>query len=178
MSVDIWQTIINQHRVLLRRVDEMFFLLASDRTSFHLYMEAVTGFFEKVHAKIEDDVIFPFLVASKEVSAVTATDKDETNRFINRLKADHRLISTLGYTIGQRGRGYSEQILRERLQQFKTILEGHINSEEQLYVHAKEIHMGRQTVESMAQQIRGIILVYGTEKYVDIMGGVKEDKPS
>lgn len=157
--------VVRQHRALRGALRELGSLLESDRASFHLYMGSLVEFLLKVHARLEDEQLFPALL-----KACRGTDYSSFERMLGRLTADHRLLETLGKTIASRGRGFDQHLLRERFEQFGKILLEHNASEEKLYAEINA-RCGGEGVRGALETIdpQKIIEEFGRERYLEFM---------
>ena len=117
----------------------------------------------RCHARVEDEVVFPHL---KEI--LTIPNREDFVKTISRLKADHKLIDTIGEQIRLRtDEGNDPETLRKRTLLYATTVESHNASEESLiFPHWKLDGEAKKTVD----QTRDIVREFGLNRYYQITG--------
>lgn len=160
--VGVWAEVVRQHRALRGAMKQLEEFLSSDTGSFFMFMETVLDFLVRVHAKLEDEQVFPALQK--------ACGQGEFGNTLGRLAADHRLLETLGQTIVGRGRGFHKQLLEERFGQFEKILLEHNMSEEALYQRMVDA-CGLAAVEEALRPIdpQKVVEGFGKQRYLEFM---------
>jgi len=156
-------------------LEELGDLFGRDRESFHLYMGVVVDFLKRVHAPLEDELVFPKLA---EACVDASSERLDVANTLSRLSADHKLLLTLGNTITERGKAFDEDILRERFEQFGKILLEHNEKEEELYNTVLKV-CGEGRVDSAlhaSEEAQRVIEAYGVERYREFMRQTKESE--
>jgi hemerythrin superfamily protein len=110
------------------------------------------------HARHEDEIVFPKLIAAYE--------DEDFRKTVMRVSADHRLIATLGGNISNWLAKGDHELLRTRIPLYLKVLLEHNSSEEQLLFKRWKTGMG--------SSFRRIIQEFGVSRYMDITGASQQ----
>ena len=125
-------------------------------------------FVVNLHAKIEDDILFPSLKEAYK-------DNEDIVYLINRIHSDHLLLKKLGDKIIEYGEKGEESLYRKRLDRYMIILIDHNRSEEKLLFPLwKDVDPEiKSNADKMAQEL---VSKFGYGKYTSIFRSVGRKK--
>jgi hemerythrin superfamily protein len=122
LKMNVIEQLMVEHAAIRLRLNS---IRASETNSDSIY--DLDEFVIKCHARIEDDLVFPRLM-----EMLTSEGREELEKTLSRIEADHKLIQKISEQIKFATEKGDSEILRKRIMLYCTTVETHNLAEENL----------------------------------------------
>lgn len=121
------------------------------------------AYLEQCHIEIEEKVCFPVL------ETFPFADSADFAGRVRRIKADHKLLATLGSNITKWADSGNMDLVEMRLPLFyRTLVDHNLSEENELF--PRWIDIGSEDLISTMKDALSIISTFGTEEYLKVTG--------
>ncbi len=171
MELDLREEIHRQHLRMREVLEFMSSMLNGDTQTFFLLINLLGDFVVRLHSRLEDEVMFPMLLSWEDACGQGVHAWEGERKLIPRLKADHKLIETLGNAIGLRGKEFEPSILSKRFRQYSKIILEHNQNEEVMVerISKKCGEVPQKLMAVAAGRTKQIVDEFGRDKYEEFM---------
>ncbi len=165
MEIGVYSMIKSQHRFITEKINSLEVEVFEERDTFLAEFARLYNFFLGVHAKIEEQVLFPAVAMLIQDLGVTEKSAAPSIDVLGRLAADHIMLEKLGGEICSAGKNLDERTLKSRFYAYKRISIYHDATEEQVIETVlKAANKEPSVLEDGIEKAEHIIDSYGREK--------------
>ncbi|MEM0155650.1 MAG: hemerythrin domain-containing protein [Thermoplasmataceae archaeon] len=120
-------------------------------------------YLERCHIEIEEKVCFPVL------ETFPFADSADFSGRVRRIKADHKLLATLGNNITKWANSGNIELAEMRLPLFyRTLVDHNLSEDNELF--PRWIDIGKEDLNSTMREALSIISTFSTEEYLKVTG--------